>query len=261
MNPLLNKNILVTKEKIATHESLKLLEEAGAKIVFFPTIKIQPIPESKEIKEAIDKFDAFDYLIFTSSNAAKIFNLIHGKHKLDLSGKTIAAVGKNTAATCSALKIHVDLISDEFSAGGLLKTFSRLELAGKKILIPGSSLSRDELSVGLSNLGAETVSLPIYNVVANNTDALKSGLQQIVERKPDIFVFTSPSSFQSFLKIMDIKYAAEYFDRTIICAIGTTTESAIRQNLLPVHIVPETFSLNGVAEAIIKYFHITSHVA
>lgn len=261
MKPLLNKNILVTKEKDAAYKSLRLLIDAGADVVFFPTIKIQPIIETEEIKEAVNKFDTFNYLIFTSSNAAEVFNLIRSKYKLDLSGMKVAAVGKSSVAKCKELNINVDLVPNEFSARGLLQTFSSLELIGKKILIPSSSLSRDELSVGLADLGAETFSPIVYDVVTNDTNTLRAESKQITECKPDIFVFTSPSSFYGFLKIMNIKDASKYFDRTIICAIGSTTESAIREKSLPVHIVPEIFSLDGVAEAIIKYFHVTSHVA
>jgi uroporphyrinogen-III synthase len=60
---------------------------------------------------------------------------------------------------------------------------------------------------------------------------------------------------------MSVTDSDKYFGTSTICAIGTTTENAIREKGLAVHIVPETFSLQGISEAIIKYFQITANIA
>ncbi|MBI1937901.1 MAG: uroporphyrinogen-III synthase [Ignavibacteriales bacterium] len=261
MNLLINKKILVTKTKKESELSLLRLVNEGAEIIYFPTIKIIPSIGTDEVKEIFSKAYDFDYLVFTSANAAEIFAQAEKLYKPDFSKTKIAVVGKSTAEKCGKLGIYVHLIPDEYSAKGLLKKFSELNIAGKKILIPCSSLSRDELSAGLSGQGALVSTLKIYNVVQNDIHDLQTEYETITTNKPDIFVFTSPSSFSNFLALMNTKNALTYFEKSLICAIGTTTESAIREAGLVVHVVPDTFSLHGVGEAIIKYFQVTANIA
>ena len=111
--------------------------------------------------------------------------------------------------------------------------------------------------MGLSELGAQVFSVPIYDVVKNELSNLKTEHQKIQRKHPGIFIFTSPSSFSNFLKLMNVSDADKFFGKSVICAIGTTTEKAIDNYGLNVHIVPKTFSLSGVAEAILKYFQLT----
>ena len=257
MNSLKNKTILITKSKAEAEKSIRQLEEHGAEIVYFPTIKVLPLANSPELNDALDMFGRFDYLVFTSTNAVEVFSDIAKKKKLDLSKIKIAAVGKSTSEECENLGISVDILPDEFSAEGLLYKFSEFELSNKNIFIPGSSLSSGKLNMGLSELGAQVFSVPIYDVVKNELSNLKSEHQKIQRKHPSIFIFTSPSSFSNFLKLMNVSDADKFFGKSVICAIGTTTEKAIDNYGLNVHIVPKTFSLSGVSEAILKYFQIT----
>lgn len=261
MNTLKNKTILVTKSKSEAEKSIRQLADQGAEIIYFPTIKVLPLTNSPELNDALNMFGRFDYLVFTSTNAVEVFSDIVKKKKLDLSKLKIAAVGKSTSEECENLGFTVDIIPDEFSAEGLIYKFSEFELTNKKIFIPGSSLSRGELNIGLSELGAQVFSVPIYDVVKNDLVNLKAEHQKIQKKHPGIFIFTSPSSFGNFLKLMNVSDVEKFFGRSLLCAIGTTTENAIREKGLAVHIVPKIFSLHGVAEAIIEYFQLTTNIA
>ena len=261
MKELLNKTILVTKAKDDAEQALILLAHAGAEIIYFPTIKIVPNIDTQEVIDTASSFNKFDYVVFTSTNAVEVFHEIIQKYNLDLSNKKIATVGKSTDKKCAELNLKVDLVPEEFIARGLIKKFSKIEIAGKHILIPGSALSSDELSNNLTKLGAVVSKLVTYDVEENNKENLADELDSINSNKPDVFIFTSPSSFDNFCKIINIDNVTDYFERTVICAIGTTTENAIRQSGLNVNIVPEVFSLNGVSEAVIKFFQITANTA
>lgn len=124
-------------------------------------------------------------------------------------------------------------------------------------MIPCSALARNELVVGLTELGAEVFAVPIYDVVENSIEDLQSEYDSIRNKKPDLFVFTSPSSFANFTKIINIVNVTEYFNNCTIAVIGTTTENAVKSYGLTVNIVPKVFSLQGISEAIIKYFSLS----
>jgi len=261
MNSLRNKTILITKSEAECKKNLDPLKNEDAELIFCPTIKILPATNSPELDDALRMFNQFDYLVLTSANAVEVFFDIATKKRLNLSKIKVATVGKSTADECESVGIRVDILPDEFSSKGLIEKFSEFDLVGKKIFIPGSSLSGGDLNLGLSELGAQVYSVPVYDVVANDLINLKNEHKKIQKKHPNVFVFTSPSSFNNFLKIMSVTDSDKYFGTSTICAIGTTTENAIREKGLAVHIVPKTFSLQGISEAIIKYFQITANIA
>lgn len=254
---LKNKTILVTKKKESVEKYFLWLNNEGANIIFFPTIKVIPRLESPELKNVINHFTDFDYLILTSSNAVKVIAEIIQSRSLDLTNIKTAAVGEKTSEECYSNGIKVDILPEEFSAKGLINTFSKFDLNGKKIFIPCSSLSNEDLKFGLMELGAEVDLVHVYDVIPNDLSELTKEYEEIASRQPDIYIFTSPSSFINFIKLMKINDTQNYFVNKIICAIGSTTEKAIESYGLNVHIVPGTYSLSGISEAILKYFQLT----
>ncbi len=257
MKSIKNTVILVTKKKETAEKYFSQLSDEGAKIIFFPTIKVIPRLESHELKNVINHFTDFDYLILTSSNAVKVFAEIIQSYSLDLTKIKVAAVGEKTSEECSFNGIKVDILPEVYSSKGLIKIFSKFELNGKKIFIPSSSLSNGELKLGLTELGAKVDLIHVYDVVSSDLSELRKEYEKIINRQPDIYIFTSPSSFNNFIGLIKINDISNYFVNKIICAIGSTTEKAVERYGLSVHIVPKTYSLSGVSEAIIKYFQLT----
>jgi uroporphyrinogen-III synthase len=256
-----NKKILITKNKSDAEKAFSCLYDYGVEIVYLPTIKIISRTESEEIKNILAKSYDYDYIIFTSGNAVEVFHQAVQKYNLDLSHCKIAVVGSSTAEKCRGLGFYVHIIPEEFSAKGLIRKFSFFDLNGKRILIPGSSLSSEDLRIGLAEFGANVTFLPIYDVADIDLNEIENELTNIKTIVPDVFVFTSPSSFQNFLKILNVVNIESYFENKIVCAIGTTTEEAIKENNVTVNIVPNVFSIDGVVDAIKEYYKLTNNIA
>jgi len=68
--PLFGQRVLVTREHSGGFEPL---EELGAEIIEFPTIKIVPPADWAELDAAIDKIESYNWLILTSINGVKFF--------------------------------------------------------------------------------------------------------------------------------------------------------------------------------------------
>ncbi|MDP2036492.1 MAG: uroporphyrinogen-III synthase [Ignavibacteria bacterium] len=258
---MFNKTMLVTKAKAEAEKHFESIKKEGAKLIYFPTIKVQHISDSFELTKCIEQFDKYDWIVFTSSNAVESFFAIANKRNLDLRMVKVAAVGSETAQRCKEHNLEVNLVPAEFSAAGLMKEFSKINLIDKKVFIPCSSLSRKDLNVGLAELGAKVTSVPTYEVLENDLNGLSDELTQIQNERPDIFVFTSPSSFRNYLSLLKIENAESYFSNSVICSIGKTTEAEINSHGINVNIVPELFSLRGVEGAIKKYFSVTQNIA
>jgi uroporphyrinogen-III synthase len=261
VNYLKGKKILITKSEEDCGTVFNNLTAMGAEFIYFPTIKILPVYNSLDLSGLVSNSDHFDYIVFTSPNAVDVFSKLVDEYKPDLTRTKVAVVGSSTAESCRAHGIYIHIIPEEFSVRGLIKKFSEINLSEEKILIPGSSISGYELMNGLTNLGASVIKMNIYDTVYNEQDDLKNEINIILNSKPDLFAFTSPSSFNGFIKILNLENYHNYFQGSVICAIGITTEDAIKNLGVTVNIVPNTFSLRGIAEAINTFYSTTFNIA
>lgn len=258
MKALKDSIILVTKKSDEVKSSFEHLEKLCRKIIFLPTIKIVPTLNSNDDQLIRNRINEYDYLIFTSANAVKVF-LDYYKNIIDFDKVKVVAIGKSTAKKCKDYGINVEIIPDTFSANGLLNIFKEENIHEKNILIPGSAISRNELRDELQRFGANVDFIPIYDVQINHD--YKKELDEIKNNQPDIFAFTSPSSFHNFLKLMNIAEPSDYFFQKTICAIGNTTEEAITKYGLNVNVVPQNFSIEHLVDALIKFYELQKNIA
>ena len=248
--------ILLTRSFEQSPIEIKRLQDEGAEVIALPTIKVVPIDDFTLFDNQIKKFKRFDFLIFTSVNAVEKFNerIIEKNIDLDYSTIRIAAVGEKTYDACTEYSIPADIIPNEFSTNGLIEEMSNFVLEGKNILIPSSSIARKDLKEGLENLGANVTVVPIYNIETPSADDVKEQIEILNKRIPDVFIFTSPSTFKNYLKLMNIENISQYFDASLIAVIGNTTKSEIEKFGLQVDIVPNVFTVQGIVDEVIKYF-------
>lgn len=254
MSFIQGKKIFITKSADECGTAFERLIYDGADIVYFPTIKIVPTFHNLDLTDLIINSHEYDYVIFTSSHTVEIFSKLVEEYNLNFSQVKVAAIGTATSERCMMHGIPVSIIPAEFSANGLVNKFSEIDIVDKKILIPGSSIAREELFMGLSELGASVTKLPIYDTQFIERDEVKMELDSFLNNKPDLFIFTSPSSFYGFVKIIGEQTIKDFLNGTVICSIGNTTETAIRDYGFNVNIVPETFSLRGIVESIRTFY-------
>lgn len=248
--------ILLTRSFEQSPIEIKKLQDEGAEVLAIPTIKVVNVEDYSQFDNQIKKFKRFDYLIFTSANAVEKFNeRIQEKGiELDFSSIRIAAVGEKTYDACTEYSIPADIIPNEFSTNGIIEEMQNYVLEGKNILIPASAIARKDLKEGLEKLGASVTVVPIYNIETPSAEDVKEQLEVLKGRKPDIFIFTSPSTFKNFLKLCNVDNPSEYFDNTLIAVIGNTTKGEIEKHGVEVDIVPDVYTVQGVVDAVINYF-------
>lgn len=254
--PLAEKLILITRSYDQSPVEMRRLESAGAKVLPFPTIKIVPVEDYEEFDNLMNKFVKFDFLIFTSANAVEKFNerIEHLGVELDFHKTKIVVVGRKTSDACYDVNLPVDIIPQDFSTEGVIAELAEeYDLEDKEILIPGSAIARDDLQEGLEEAGANVTFIPIYDTVLPDEEDFAEQLEILKEQVPDIFVFTSPSSYKNFLEISGID-KKKYFKKSEIAAIGTTTKKEIEKDGVEVQIVPEEFTMEGIVKTIIDRY-------
>lgn len=252
---LKNKVIVITRDKAQAIESINQLESHGAVVIPFPTIKIAPLDDYSEFDYYANRLSSFDYLIFTSANAVKYtvqrLNDLGILIPIDI---LIAAVGKKTAYECSKYKITVIITPRDYSASGLLEHFRKKDISERFFFIPCSVIARDELSEGLEELGGVVKKTPVYNVTTPSIQELQPNFHMLNQQKPDLFIFTSPSTFENYIAINNIEEPEKYFRSYNIAAIGKVTEETIKSYNINVDIVPEESTMDTLIEEIKEFY-------
>jgi uroporphyrinogen III methyltransferase / synthase len=170
------------------------------KILHWPMIDIKPVFLSEsQLMDLRKSFESADIIVFTSRYAVESFLHVIMPDFLDpakfssLNNKIFAVIGRNTQKVLEKYNIQPAIVSNEETAEGLLKALTKhMNVRGKRILFPRSSLPNPFLKDALTALGAKVDEITIYV----NTKPPKKNLPSV-----DIegVIFTSPSTVRNFL--------------------------------------------------------------
>jgi uroporphyrinogen III methyltransferase/synthase len=253
--PLFGKRILVTREHT---EGFARLEELGAELLEFHTIRIVPPADWKTLDSSIDKIDSYDWLIFTSANGVKFFFqrfFEQGRDIREMKGVKICAVGSKTASAINKYGIKVDMIPEKFNAEGLIKSFmevyGEVGFAGVRFLLPRAEVAREIFPDKVRELGGE-IDIPV-TYRGDKPDFLGKRIKRFFkEGKISIATFTSAATFNNFFDILGKEAEALLRDVTI-AVIGPVTAKAVEKRGLKVSIMPEEATINAMVNEIIHF--------
>ena len=240
-----------------SNESAATLTKYGAKVIVFPTLEIVPPSNWEEFDSIIKSPGKIDFIIFTSVHAVQMFDQRCGELniKIDFSKIKIVAVGNKTSSVCEKYNIPVNIIPETFNAEAVIDELSKFDMDNKIVFIPRSAIGREELPRGLKDLGALIYSVPVYSVSLPTKESIKNKLENLNSSSPDLYIFTSPSTFENFLQILNVINPAEYFKDYDIAAIGPTTKTAIENRRVRVNIMPDEYTIDGLIKKIIRFYN------
>ena len=254
--PLKGKTIVITRTIEQSQESAAALTNLGANVIIVPTLEIVPPSDWGKFDSVVAHPERIDFIIFTSVHSVQMFSRRCKEigALINYNRTKVVAVGNKTSSYCHKNNINVNIIPDKFSAEGVIEALSKYNMKNKVVFIPRSAIGREELPLGLKNLGAIIKSVPVYNVAIPSGENVRPSLQQLDSTKVDLFIFTSPSTFENFLQIADVKNPFQYFSRFNVAAIGPTTKEAIESKKVRVNILPDEFTINGLTKKITEYY-------
>lgn len=254
--PLKSKTIVITRTVEQSKESSAIFSELGANVIIFPTLEIVPPSSWKQFDEAVMDSNKIDFIIFTSVHSVNMFIGRCEELNIDFNFNRIkvVAVGNKTASVCKEAGIPVNIIPSKFSGDAVVDELSKYDVKGKVIFIPRSAIGREALPQRLNELGAVLKSVQAYNVSLPSREGIKENIERLDAQPPDLFIFTSPSTFENFLQIMKIDDPVKYFRNFIVAAIGPTTKASIEERKVKVDIIPDEFTIEGLAKTIVDYY-------
>jgi uroporphyrinogen-III synthase len=253
--PLEGKRIVVTRAAEQARDLTARLESMGATVLLFPAVSFSEPTDTAELDRAIRSLSAFDWILFTSANAARFFA---GRcRKLGVQPSRgercrCAAVGTATASSVTAEGFSVDHVAQEFTGAALARELSKT-LAGKKILLPRSERARRDLPNALRAAGAEVIEVVAYHT--GGVSAIDPGvLQAIRDLQVDVISFFSPSAIENMRDEFGEALLKSVGEKVALAAVGPVTAEALRQEGLPVAIEAPHATAESMAEAIAGYF-------
>lgn len=256
VKPLAGKRIVVTRARQQAARFARLLEEAGAQVLEFPTIRIEP-PESWEpLDLAIRELGAFHWVIFTSVNGVEMFRgrvEASGKGLGALSGTRIAAIGPATAEALLEWGLKPEVIPGEYRAEALVDQLRAEIRPGDRILIPRAAEARDLLVKGLTELGAQVTEVPSYRTrpVSDGADRLGQALRS---GSVHAITFTSSSTVRNFAELFSPGEREELLRGVVIASIGPITAQTGAEYGLTTRVMPRDYTIPALARALIDHF-------
>ncbi len=255
--PLEGRTILITRTRSQSGGFSELLESAGAHVLEVPAIEIRP-RMSPDLDEAILKLETYDWLFFTSANAAAIFadQVAHLRPELkpeSLEYPRVCTIGPATSDKIQEFGYRVALVPAVFQAEGVideLVKFQKGDLEGLKILLPRAAQARQILPEELRRRGAVVDLIPVYETVVpeGTAETLRELLQ---EAKIDLITFTSSSTVHNFVQAAGPEVD---FSRFKYAAIGPITAATAGEYGLTIAILPPKWTVPDLAQAIVQYF-------
>jgi len=253
---LAGKTILITRAREQSGEFASRLQDLGAEVIEFPTIEIIPPLSWEELDRAIDRLQAYDWVIFTSVNGVDFFwRRLSEKMKKPQIPSTlkVCAIGPATARQLQEKGIRIDYTPKEFVAEAILQGFEKMAIRGKRVLLARVKQARDILPKGLRTLGAEVEVVEAYRTVKPRGGARR--LKNILANgKVDVITFTSSSTVNHFVELLKKEDVKELLKGITIACIGPVTAQTAESLEMTVHIQPAEYTIASLTQAISEYF-------
>lgn len=256
-SPVHGARVLVTGTPNVVDAQMAMLHTFGADPFFFPTVLIEPVTDATELDKAMADVAAgtYDWVVFTSANAVSAITN-HVAAGLRINAR-VAAVGVRTMDALSDIGIQVSLVPERMSATGLLAAMASESLAGKRVLLPTSSLARLALADGLRTMGAVVGVVTAYHNVAV-TAVAEGTIASLKEHQTNAVMLSSPSAVASLVDLLGADIAT--ISGAFFIAIGEPTAAAMAAAHLPVHGVASEPTVHGMIDALLGCYGIEQDV-
>jgi len=261
--PLAGKRVVVTQASHQAPELAALLATQGAEPLLYPCIAIEPPPDTRALDGALADLCAgrFAWVVLTSANTVRALagRVQASELPRSIGSKArVAAIGAATAeAAADLLGCAADLVASDSAAEGLAETLLRAAQPGQRVLLPQGDLARSVLQQALTAGGLEVVSVVAYcTTIGSGGVDLPALLKQ--PRAVDAITFTSSSTVRNLLRRLEEEgdesgeWIRERLAGVCLAAIGRVTAQTLRDCGLPVSVVAEEQSLEGLVAVLVR---------
>ncbi len=239
---LIGKLLVITRSLEQSEPLFSELVDLGARVISLPLITIaDPLDGGKELEEKAKNFNAYKWVIATSSNGAvRLLKMVEAVGKNHW--PKVAAIGGSTAEIFNESGITVDLVPEKTFSEGFLEMFPTPEKEGDKVLLVQAENARPLLYEGLMNTGWDVDKAVAYR----NTNTEVEAELLLEAKNADAIIFTAPSAVDRYHKLIGAPQPSN-----AVC-IGPITGESARTLGWKVHEAREQ-SIKDLIEAVIQW--------
>ena len=254
--PLFGKKVVITRSRAQSSDLREQLNEFGADVIEFPTIRIEPPESWLPLDEAILNLEKYDWIVFTSVNGVENFKsrlMEKGYDLRQLKGIKIAAIGPATAGCLKRFGISADLQPEKYVAEVLFEEFKkRTKIRGENFLLPRAEQARVLLKEKLVSSGAYVDEVVAYRTIPE-TGCNETIIEDIRSGNVNIITFASSSTVTNFIKLIG-KDQIDRLEKVDIACIGPITKQTAAEFGLKCNIMPEDYTIPGMVAAIVDFY-------
>jgi len=249
----MNKRVLITRPRAQADEFARAFQEAGFEPVIFPVIEIGPAQDTLALDRALQKLDCYEWMILTSVNGVEaVWNRLGalGLRELPRSLQ-VAAIGPKTAAALQTHGINANFMPPEYVAEAIMPGLG--DIRGRWVLLPRADLARPALAKAIQKADGVAHEIAVYRTLPAQPDphslqALRSGL--------DIVTFTSSSTVRNFIALVSAAGLDPHNlpGKPVFACIGPITAGTAREEGMPVDIIADEYTTEGLLRAISDFF-------
>lgn len=248
--PLEGVRIGVTGTESFTEKLMGQLEEQGAETECILRLDVVSHKGETPMQEAYGRLSEYTWLVFTSANAVREFFLglsESGKDHRCLGHMKFAAVGKGTAGELKRYGFQADYVPGQYRVGDLAEGLRELVSQSDRLLIPRSSGGSPELAAMLKEKGIVYDNIALYDITSRTKpgEDMAGSLEKL-----DYVTFASASGVEAFFERLE-EGSRRLLDALKVVCIGDVTAKALKRHGRCPDLTAETFSIQGIADAIL----------
>ena len=246
---LAGQRVVVTRPARQARGMMERLRALGAEPIAFPTIRIADAADPGPLLEAARRAGEFEWVVFTSVNGvSRFWEALEavGRGGAAVRHARFACIGPATADALAERGYRAELVPRRYVAEGVAEELvGRGDVAGARILLPRAAGARDVLPERLAAAGADVLEVEAYRAVADAPGA--AALRGRLDRgEVDVVTFTSSSTVRHFVDAVGTALGDAR-----VAAIGPITAGTAREAGLPVHVVAERHTVDGLLDALV----------
>ena len=246
--PLFGRRVLVTRPRDQVGTLWDRFSELGAEVLVQPAIEIGDPPDWAPVDRELMRLDAYDWLVFSSSNGVRFLfeRLLAGGGDLRrLGGLKLAAIGPGTAEELAQYRLRADLIPEQYRAESLAAALAA-EAPSKRMLLVRASRGREVLAERLSAAGSAVRQIVVYS----STDVQRPDpavAKDLAAGRIDWITISSSAIARSLWAMF-----GEDLRRSRLASISPITSETLRKLGCEPAVEAKVYTMAGLVEAILE---------
>lgn len=263
--PLLGLRVLNTQAASEAEEFSQRLRVLGAEPIELPTTQAAPVSDSsaldaaiKQLQQAKESVQAYDWIIFTSTNSVSFFinRLFALGHDVRILASTrLAAMDRSIAETLLDYGLVADLISINDPTHDIVRKLGNPSDQQVLLLCPDSVLPDYPASKELAGLlrarGTRVESIATYTIQPAPTNP--AALSALLDGMVNVATFTAPNSPAPLTTMLNNRPVADVLSSLKVACIDQVTYEAASALGIRVDMVAEKHTVEGLIETLVRW--------